>query len=90
MTPSLACEIVSGLPVESAERILESFCGDGAFVIRMIKAMIAESAVGKVWTWDAVRASGLNDMFGAPALQDAPSVGGAVSRGAAQLAFAER
>ena len=58
-------------------------------IIRTIRAMIDESAGGKVWSWDDIRASGLDAMFGAPATLDAPLNGGALWRDSQQLAFAE-
>ena len=62
-----------------------------AAIVRMIKAMIADADGGKIWTWRDIRASGLNDMFGTPALalQDAPLGDIVVSQDSAQLAFAE-
>ena len=41
-------------------------------VIEKIKAVIDEVAAGRVWTWQDVRRSGLNDLFGAPSLGDVP------------------
>ena len=41
--------------VEAAERMA---------VIEKVKTMIAEAAEGRRWTWNDVRAIGLNDLFG--------------------------
>lgn len=41
-------------------------------IVKKVKSAIAEAAAGRVWTWHDVRASGLNDMFGAPSLRDLP------------------
>ena len=35
-------------------------------VIKEVKTMIAEAAGGRLWSWNDVRASGLNDLFGTP------------------------
>ena len=37
-----------------------------ANVIVMVKAMIAEASSGRLWSWQDVRASGLNQQFGTP------------------------
>lgn len=41
-------------------------------IIENVKAVVAEVAGGRVWTWSDVRASGLNEMFGAPSPRDVP------------------
>ena len=48
-------------------------------IIENVKAVVAEVAGGRAWTWRDVRASGLNEMFGAPSSRDVPQQSGGVS-----------
>ena len=49
-------------------------------IVEKVKGTIASAAGGKVWTWHSVRASGLNEMFGAPAEGNVGPKGGVVPR----------
>lgn len=42
-------------------------------VIEKVKTMVAEAAGGRLWSWNDVRASGLNDLFGTPSERAHPS-----------------
>ena len=49
-------------------------------IIEKVKASMDEATAGRVWTWGDIRASGLNGMFGAPALRDVPPDNGTVPK----------